>query len=109
MVQILIGLTVVVLDINKIYPLFEQSVPTSAMHSTFMLVIDIIKFVYGLALLTVKYIPLVLTILLAIMIRATMSHNFYDSDKILGSVIFLNLYLVLFFEYKYRFKYLLIT
>ena len=112
--RILVGLAMVVFGTNKLYPLFDQPAPAgdmgtimSVLHSPFMLVIGILEILGGLALLIGKYVPLALTILVAIMLNAAMFHGFYDPGNILGSVIFLVLCLVLVYAYKDRYKSLL--
>ncbi len=71
--------------------------------SGFMGVVGALEIVAGLALLAGKFIPISLTVIIAIMVNATLFHVFHDPATVMGSVIGLVLGVVLVFAYKDKF------
>jgi len=71
--------------------------------SGFMHLIAIMEILGGLALLTKKYIPLALTVLIAILFNATVFHALHDPENIVGALLGLIMGLVLVYAYKVRF------
>lgn len=115
-IQILVGLAMAVFGANKIFHFFPEPKPEDntmseqmkllmdVLHSPFMVVIGALELLGGLALLLRKFVPLALTILIAIMLNAVMLHVFYDPKNYLFSLIFLILCLVLVYGHKEKFK-----
>ncbi len=77
------------------------------MSSGFMTIIAVLEIVFGLALIINKYVPLSLTILIAIMFNALIFHILHDMGGIGGSVLGMILGLLLVYANKGRFKDLL--
>ena len=75
--------------------------------SGFLKLIGVLEAVFGLALILNKYVPLALTILIAIMFNAAIFHALHDLGNIAGALIGLVLGLVLVYAHKDRFKDLL--
>jgi len=75
--------------------------------SGFLKVIGVLEILGGLALLVNKYVPLALTILIAIMFNAALFHALHDMGSIGGAVLGLILGLVLVYANKGRFSDLL--
>jgi uncharacterized membrane protein YphA (DoxX/SURF4 family) len=76
----------------------------TVLHSPFMLMIGVLEVVSGLALLVGKFIPVALTLSIAIMFNAFMLHIFYDPKNYLFSLIFLILGIVSVYAHKEKFK-----
>lgn len=76
----------------------------TVLYSPFMLVIGVLEVVSGLALLVGKFVPVALTLLIAIMLNAFLLHIFYDPKNYLFSLIFLILGIVLVYAHKEKFK-----
>jgi len=75
--------------------------------SGFLKLIGILEIVFGLCLLINKYVPLALTVLIAIMFNAAVFHALHDMANIGGAVLGLILGLVLVYANKERFSGLL--
>ena len=75
--------------------------------SGFIKLIGVLEVVFGLALALGKYIPLALTILIAILFNATLFHAFHNMENIVGALVGLVLAIVLVYVHKDRFKDLL--
>ena len=75
--------------------------------SGFMKIIGVLEILGGLALLINKYVPLALTILVAIMFNAAVFHGLHDIKNIPGAILGLVLGLVLVYVNKDRFSDLL--
>jgi uncharacterized membrane protein YphA (DoxX/SURF4 family) len=73
-------------------------------YSPFMLMIGALELLSGLALVVGKFIPVALTLCIAIMFNAFMLHVFYDPKNFLFSLIFLLLGIVLVFAHKEKFE-----
>lgn len=71
--------------------------------SGFMAIVGVLEIVCGLALLVGKFIPIALTILIAIMVNAVLFHVFHDMANVAGSVLGLVLSLVLVYAYRDKF------
>ena len=71
--------------------------------SGFMNLISVLEILGGLALLVKKYIPLALTVLIAILFNATIFHALHDPGNIIGALLGLIMGLVLVYVYKVRF------
>jgi putative oxidoreductase len=117
-IRILVGLAMVVFGFNKIVPFMPQPEPGAMgasmqalmgalTASPFMKIIALIEIVGGLALIANKYVPLALTLLVAVMFNALLIHLFYDPKNAAGAGVFLALCLVLVYANKERFKDLL--
>jgi len=72
-------------------------------ESGFMNLIGVLEILGGIALLVKKYIPLALTVLIAILFNATLFHVLHDPGNIAGALLGLILGLVLVYAYKVRF------
>jgi len=79
------------------------------MTSGFMSIIGILEILGGLALVLNKYVPMALTILVAIMFNAFLFHALHDMGDIAGAVLGLLLVLILVYANKDRFSDLLST
>ncbi|MEM9545490.1 MAG: DoxX family protein [Bacteroidota bacterium] len=75
--------------------------------SGFLKIIGVLEIVFGLALIINKYVPLSLTILIAIMFNAFIFHALHDMAGIGGAVLGMILGLLLVYANKDRFKDLL--
>ena len=115
-IQIIVGGAMVFLGANKIFHFTnpdnkvmgeQMDIVMDVLNAPFMYVVGALEFIAGLALLVRKFVPLALTILIAIMLNAFMLHIFYDPKNYLFSLLFLILCLVLVFAHKDRFKSLL--
>ena len=116
-IRILVGVAMIAFGANKFLHFMPEPEPGAmgedmttlmgVLHSPFMIVIGVLELIAGIALLVGKYVPLALTILIAILLNAAMFHGFYDPANIAGSLIFLVLCLILVYAYKDRFKSLL--
>jgi len=76
----------------------------TVLYSPFMLMIGVLEILSGLALLVGKFIPVALTLSIAIMFNAFMLHIFYDPKNFLFSLIFLILGIVCVYTHKEKFK-----
>ena len=72
-------------------------------ESGFMNLIGVMEILGGLALLLKKYIPLALTVLIAILFNATLFHVLHDPKNIAGALLGLIMGLILVYAYKVRF------
>lgn len=114
-IRILFGVFCLIFGLNK----FLNFLPMPAIEgdggvlmgiyisSGFMTVIAILEILGGLALIVNKFVPLALTILIAIMFNAFLFHALHDMGGIGGSVLGLILGLILVYANKGRFKDLL--
>jgi putative oxidoreductase len=116
--RILVGLAMVVFGLNKFLNFMPQPEPgamgeqmvqlgTLLGSSPFMKIIGLLEILGGVALLVGKYVPLALTLLVAVMFNAFLFHMFYDPKNMAGALIFLLLSLYLVYAHKDRFKDLL--
>ncbi|MGB1038871.1 MAG: DoxX family protein [Bacteroidia bacterium] len=111
-IRILVGLMMVVFGLNKFLNFMPMEPPTGDMGAlmtglggTFLSLIGILEIICGVLLLIGKYVPLSLTILIAILFNAAIFHLLYDPANSIGAIVFLALCLVLVFgSYKERFK-----
>lgn len=71
--------------------------------SGFFGIIGALEIAAGLALLAGKFIPIALTIIIAIMVNAVIFHLLHEPATVMGSIIGLVLSLVLVFGYKDKF------
>lgn len=76
-------------------------------ESGFLKIIGVLEMLGGLALLTNKFVPLALTLLIAIMFNAVLFHGLHDIANIGGAIVGLVLGLILVFVNKDRFSELL--
>jgi uncharacterized membrane protein YphA (DoxX/SURF4 family) len=114
-VRILLGVFMLIFGVNKLFPFmppFEMVGDAKALmgiyvDSGFMTIIGILEALGGLALLIGKYVPLALTILVAILFNAVLFHFFHDMGTIGGALFGLILGLVLVYAHKDRFLSLL--
>lgn len=77
------------------------------MTSPFMTIIGVLEVLGGLGLILNKFVPLSLTVLIAVLLNAALFHLFFDPANVVGALVFLLLCLVLVYGYKDRFKSLL--
>ncbi len=80
-----------------------QTVTDIYVSSGFMTLIGILEIVAGLALLVGKFIPISLTIIIAVLFNATVFHILHDPATVGGAIIGLVLSLALVFGYKEKF------
>ncbi|NOQ74645.1 MAG: DoxX family membrane protein [Crocinitomix sp.] len=110
-IRILLALFVLLFGVNK----FAEFMPFPPVpgdggqlmdiyiSSGFMGIVGALEIGAGLALLVGRYIPIALTITIAIMVNAVLFHIFHDPATVGGGVIGLVLALVLLFGYKDKF------
>ncbi|MFK7971115.1 MAG: DoxX family membrane protein [Bacteroidia bacterium] len=110
-IRILLGVMMVVFGLNK----FIGFMPQPEMSGTaaelmgiytasgFMFLVGGLEALGGLALLVNKYVPLALTILVAILFNAVVYHLLHDPATVVGALVFLVLAVVLVFANKERF------
>lgn len=114
-IRILFGVFCLIFGLNKFlnfipFPPIEGDGGTlMGIYATsgFFKIIGILEIVFGLALIIGKYVPLALTILLAIMFNALIFHGLHDMGGIGGAVLGMILGLFLVYAHKDRFKDLL--
>jgi putative oxidoreductase len=115
-VRILVGLMMVVFGANKFLNFMPQptEIPEQMgalmgilMNSPFMTIIGVLEVLGGLGLILNKFVPLSLTVLIAVLFNAALFHLFFDPANVVGASVFLVLCLVLVYGYKDRFKSLL--
>jgi len=114
-VRILFGLFCLIFGINKFAnfmpfpPIPGDGGTLMGIYATsgFMKIIGVIEIIGGLLLIAGKYVPLALTLLIAIMFNAAIFHALHDPANIVGALVGLVLGLVLVFAYKDRFSSLL--
>ena len=75
--------------------------------SGFLKIVGVLEVVFGLALLLGKYVPLALTILIAIMFNAIIFHALHDPANIAGAILGIVLGIILVYANKDRFSSLL--
>lgn len=75
--------------------------------SGFMKLIGLLEILGGIALVANKYVPLALTILVAIMFNAAVFHLIHDPANVVGAIIGLGLGLAIVYANKDRFSSLL--
>ncbi len=113
--RILMGLMVLVFGLNKFVNFMPAlEVPGDGgilmgiyFTSGFLKIIGVLEILGGLALLIGKYVPLALTILLAILFNAFVFHALHNPENILPAIVGLVLGLVLVYAHKERFSSLL--
>lgn len=71
--------------------------------SGFMKIIGVLEIIGGLLLLVGKYIPIALTVMIAIMFNAAVFHALHEPATIAGSMVGLLLGLLLVYAYKEKF------
>ena len=112
-IRILVGLMMVVFGANKFLNFMPQptEVPEQMgvlmgllMSSPFMSIVGVLEVLSGLGLLLNKFIPLSLTVLIAILLNAALFYLFFDPANVIGAVVFLVLSLVLVYSHKDRFS-----
>lgn len=115
-IRVLVGLLMIVFGANKFLNFMPQptEIPEQMgtlmgilMSSPFMTIIGILEVLGGLGLLLNKFVPLSLTVLIAILFNAALFHLFFDPANVIGAVVFLVLSLLLVYSYKDRFSSLL--
>ncbi len=115
-VRILVGLIMVVFGANKFLNFMPQptEIPEQMgalmgilMTSPFMTIIGVLEVLGGLGLILNKFVPLSLTVLIAVLLNAALFHLFFDPANVVGALVFLLLCLVLVYGYKDRYKSLL--
>lgn len=113
--RILFGLFMLIFGINKFahFMAFPE-IPGDGgtlmgiyASSGFMSLIGILEILGGIALLIQKFVPLALTILVAIMFNALVFHLLHDPANSAGAAVGLILGLALVYAYRDRFKSLL--
>lgn len=113
--RILFGLFCLIFGLNKFLnfmpfpplPEVAQNLMDIYAQSGFMKIIGVLEILGGLALIVNKFVPLALTLLVAIMFNAFIFHALHDIANIGGAVVGLLLSLILVFVNKQRFKDLL--
>ena len=113
--RIVFGLFCLIFGINKFAHFMEfPTIPGDGgtlmgiyVSSGFMKIIGIFEILGGLALIAGKFVPLALTLMIAIMFNATVFHGLHDMANIGGGLIGLIFGLVLVYAYKDRFSSLL--
>jgi uncharacterized membrane protein YphA (DoxX/SURF4 family) len=115
-IRILVGLMMVIFGANKFLNFMPQptEVPEQMgvlmgllMSSPFMSIEGVLEVLGGLGLLLNKFVPLSLTVLIAILLNAALFHLFFDPANVIGAAVFLVLSLVLVYGHKDRFSNLL--
>ena len=116
-IRILVGLMMAVFGLNKFLNFMpapegmgEQMAALMDVftHSPFMSIIGVLEILGGLGLILNKYVPLSLTILIAILFNAALFHLLLDNPvNAGGSIVFLILSIVLVYAHKERFSSLL--
>jgi putative oxidoreductase len=110
-IRILLGVFMLFFGLNK-YAEFITIPPAPGVggelmdiyiESGFMGIVAALEIVAGLALIIGRYIPIALTVIIAIMVNATLFHVFHDPASVGGSAIGLVLALLLMFGYKDKF------
>jgi len=113
--RILFGLFCLIFGLNKFIgfmpfpPIPGDGGTLMGIYATsgFMKIIGMLEILGGLALLVNKFVPLALTILIAIMFNAAIFHGLHDMANIGGAILGLILGLVLVYANKDRFSDLL--
>lgn len=114
-IRMLFGLFCLIFGLNKFMGFLEfPTIPGDGgtlmsiyFTSGFLSIIGILEILGGLALLVNKFVPLSLTILIAIMFNATLFHLLHDLPNVVGALFGLVLGLVLVYANKERFSALL--
>jgi|TARA_B110000879_G_C11174075_1_gene515057 uncharacterized membrane protein YphA (DoxX/SURF4 family) len=115
-IRILVGLMMVIFGANKFLNFMPQptEVPEQMgvlmgllMSSPFMSIVGVLEVLGGLGLLLNKFVPLSLTVLIAILLNAALFHLFFDPANVIGAAVFLVLSLVLVYGHIDRFSSLL--
>lgn len=110
-IRVLLALFMIVFGANKLFhfmPPPEMTGPGAELMalygaSGFMAIVGLLELLAGLVLLVGKFIPISLTIIVAIMFNAALFHVLYDPATIAGSLVALILTLILIFAYKKKF------
>ncbi len=110
-VRILFGLFVIIFGLNKFLNFMPfPEIPGDGgtlmgiyFTSGFLKLIGILEIIFGIALLANKYVPLALTILVAIMFNAAIFHLLHDPANVGGAIVGLALGLFLIWANKDRF------
>ena len=114
-IRILFGIFCLVFGLNKFLnfmpfpPLEGDAATLMTIYSTsgFFKIIGVLEIVFGLALILGKYVPLALTVLVAIMFNAFIFHALHDMGGIGGAVLGMLLSLILIYAHKDKFSDLL--
>lgn len=114
-VRILFGVFCLIFGLNKFLnfipmpPMTGDAGALMGIYATsgFLKIIGVLEILGGLALIANKFIPLWLTILIAIMFNAFIFHALHDMGGIGGAVLGMILSLILVYAYKDRFSELL--
>lgn len=114
-IRILFGLFCLIFGVNKFAhflpmpPIPGDGGTLMGIYATsgFLKIIGVLEIIGGLLLLIGKYVPLALTIMIAIMFNAVLFHALHDMANIAGAVVGLLMGIVLVFAYKDRFSSLL--
>lgn len=106
--QILLGLFMVIIGLNKFLVFIEIPNPPGDggelmqiyISSGFLQLVGILEMLGGIALLINKFIPLALTIITAIMFNATVFHGLHDPAGIGAAAICLLMSIILVYAHK---------
>ena len=113
--RILLGIMMVFFGLNKFAHFMDfPPIPGDGgvlmgiyISSGFMSLIGVLEIAGGVGLLINKFVPLSLTLLIAILFNATMFHVLHDMGNVVGALVGLILGIVLVYAHKDRFKDLL--
>lgn len=114
-IRILFGLFCLIFGLNKFLgfmpfpPIPGDGGILMGIYATsgFLKIIGVLEILGGIALLVNKYVPLALTILVAIMFNAALFHGLHDAKNIGGAILGMILGLILVYVNKDRFSDLL--
>jgi len=109
--RLLLGVFLLVFGLNKFFHFIPvPPIPGDGgrlmeifVTSGFMTVIAVLEIVVGIALLANKFVPIALTLAIAMMFNAALIHLLFDPENIVGAMIGLVLGIVLVFAYRERF------
>ncbi len=110
--RILFGLFCLIFGINKFAHFLPMpSIPGDGgtlmgiyATSGFLKIIGVLEIIGGLQLLIDKYVPLAITLMVAIMFNAAIFHALHDPPNIVGAIVGLVMGLALVYAYKDRFS-----
>jgi len=111
-VRILFGLFCLVFGLNKFIgfmpfpPIPGDGGTLMEIYATsgFMKIIGFLEIVFGIGLIVNKFVPLCLTVLIAIMVNAVLFHALHDLSNIAGAVVGLVLGLYLIWAHREGFE-----